>query len=95
MTKAKQEIISFKADPALLEALKGVENRSAFIRAAVLTALGNLCPLCQGSGILSPSQRQHWEAFARHHKVQECDDCHEYHIVCDQHDQHTHGDEPT
>jgi len=80
--KKKSEIITFKADETLLEAIKGVENRSRFIREAILAALENVCPLCQGVGILSVNQRRHWDRFARYHSLQECDDCHEVHLVC-------------
>jgi hypothetical protein len=80
--KAKSEIITFKADPALRAALEGVPNRSEFIRAAVLAALDGSCPLCQGTGILSAAQKRHWNAFASDHALRECDDCHELHLVC-------------
>ena len=33
--KRKQEIITFKADEPLLEAMRGISNRSEFIRAAI------------------------------------------------------------
>ncbi len=82
MSKPKPEVVTFKADEALLDALKGIENRSEFIRNAVLTALKNTCPLCQGAGVLTPKQREHWERFARSHPVEECDDCHEMHLRC-------------
>ena len=82
MTSRKQEMITFKADEALLEALRGVANRSEFIRAALLEALGGTCPLCHGTGMLSVRQREHWEEFSRDHSVEECSDCHEFRIVC-------------
>jgi len=82
MSKLKHEIITFKADASLLKAMRGVANRSEFIRSAVLAALENVCPLCKGSGILSPDQREHWEAFSADHSVEECRDCHELHLVC-------------
>ena len=81
--KKKSEIITFKADASLLEALQGVENRSSFIRAAVLAALDSTCPLCKGSGILTPNQRKHWQEFSDKHSIRECDDCNELHLVCD------------
>ena len=80
----KSEIITFKADDALLDALRGIRNRSEFIRSAVLSALESNCPLCGGSGILSPKQREHWREFAVHHALRECEECHEVHLVCDQ-----------
>lgn len=81
--RKKPEIITFKVDESLLEALRGVENRSEFIRNAVLAALDNTCPLCKGAGILTPNQRKHWDEFADHHTFAECGDCHEVHLVCD------------
>jgi hypothetical protein len=82
MAKNKQEIITFKADSSLLDAMKGIPNRSAFIRSAVLAALDSMCPLCRGTGVLTPDQRKHWEAFAVDHAVTECEECHELHVVC-------------
>ena len=78
----KSEIITFKADEALVQALDGVANRSQFIRDAVLAALENACPLCGGSGILSANQKRHWGRFARDHSVRKCKTCHELHLVC-------------
>ena len=80
--KSKTEIVTFKADQSLVEALKSVPNRSEFIRASVMQALQSVCPLCQGSGILSPAQKSHWENLATDHQIEECDDCHELRIVC-------------
>ena len=65
-----------------VEALRGITNRSSFIRSAILTALENTCPLCLGTGILTPEQRVHWDRFAKDHAVQECKVCHEWHLVC-------------
>jgi hypothetical protein len=79
----KEEVITFKVDESLAEALGGIRNRSEFIRRAILAALDSTCPLCQGTGILTPSQRKHWQEFAEHHHVDQCDTCHETHLVCD------------
>ncbi len=78
----KEQVITFKADSSLLEAMRGVPNRSAFIRAACLAALDSTCPLCGGTGILSPNQKLHWETLARDHSVEECEECHELRLVC-------------
>jgi hypothetical protein len=86
MPKTKPEVISFKADRSLAQALAVIPNRSQFIRAAVLAALDNVCPLCQGTGILTPEQKRHWEGFSRDHQLTECRQCHAYHLVC-RHDQ--------
>lgn len=81
--KRKEEIITFKVDERLSAAMSGIENRSAFIRDAILAALGNTCPVCRGTGMLSVSQRSHWADFAAHHHVQQCNECDEEYLVCD------------
>jgi len=84
MAKARKgpSIVTFKADESLLEALQGVENRSEFIRTALLAALENICPVCKGRGILTPNQKEHWRAFAADHGLEECNDCHEFYLAC-------------
>ena len=82
MKNRKADIVTFKADGALLGAMKGIENRSQFIRGAILAALDNACPLCMGTGVLTAGQKVHWQAFAEHHALKECPDCHETHLTC-------------
>ncbi len=82
MKKNKSEVITFKADEALSEELKQIPNRSAFIRAAVTAALASTCPLCQGTGFLTPKQKEHWETFAKNHSVKKCRECDEMHLIC-------------
>lgn len=82
MARTKSEIVTFKVDESLLQSMRGIPNRSDFIRRAVIAALDNTCPLCQGTGVLTPPQREHWDRFARTHDVVECKDCHEMHLVC-------------
>ena len=84
MTSQKQTVISLKVDDSLVEALRGVPNRSEFIRDAILAALDSACPLCGGTGILSPRQKEHWDDFVRSHPLRECRDCHELHLTCSQ-----------
>ena len=51
---------------------------------ALLSALDSTCLLCQGTGILSPSQREHWDVFSKHHRVARCGDgCGENILYCD------------
>jgi len=80
--RGKDQIITFKADEALVEAMHGLPNRSEFIRAAVLAALDSVCPLCNGTGVLSPHQREHWTEFSRNHVMEQCTDCGEDRLVC-------------
>jgi hypothetical protein len=82
-SRKKQDIVTFKVDEPLREAMNGINNRSEFIRAAILAALDSVCPLCKGSGILTPDQRRHWVEFAEHHALAECQDCHAMHLVCE------------
>ena len=82
MAKLKPEIITFKVDNSVKEAMRGISNRSDFIRAAVLAALEGICPVCSGSGRISPNQRRHWDAFVKDHSLVECVTCHEAHLVC-------------
>ena len=80
--RRKHEIITFKVDESLSDALRGIPNRSEFIRSAILAALDSLCPLCRGTGILTPEQRQHWDGFSEDHAIKQCADCNAYHLVC-------------
>jgi len=80
--RRKTGIITFKADASLLEAIKSVPNRSAFIRTAILAALDSACPVCGGTGVLSANQMRHWESFAEDHALEECGKCHEVRVVC-------------
>ncbi len=91
----KDEIVTFKVDQSLLEAMRGVPNRSHFIRTAILAALDSVCPVCKGSGILTPNQQRHWEAFAADHALEECDHCHEVRLVCasSAHDHRAHAEQ--
>ena len=82
MPRSKTEVVSFKADAALLDAMRGVTNRSEFIRTAILSALDSTCPLCSGSGTLTPNQMRHWNDLATDHSVEECKDCREVRLVC-------------
>jgi len=92
MRRSKQDMISFKADRSLLEAMKGIENRSGFIRDAILAALDGACPLCMGTGILTTQQKAHWDAFAKTHSVVQCGHCNEMHLICDQDAPEGHAD---
>lgn len=83
MKKNKSEIITFKVDEVLLEAVRNVPNRSEFIRSAILLALDSICPLCSGTGLMTPAQKEHWNKFQSDHHVEKCADCQELHLICD------------
>jgi metal-responsive CopG/Arc/MetJ family transcriptional regulator len=77
-----QEVITFKVDPAVLELMKGIPNRSEFIRTAILSALDSICPLCKGNGVLTPKSKEHWDDFSKLHQMTECGHCDEIKIEC-------------
>lgn len=84
----KQQVVSFKVDAQLAKLLEAVPNKSEFIRHSILQALDNSCPLCNGTGILNPSQKRHWEAFQADHKLVRCEECNEVHLECEHQDHH-------
>ena len=82
MSTHKQDTITFKVDDDLAGIIRRLPNRSDFIRKAILHALDNACPLCQGAGILTPSQKKHWDEFLHDHQVTHCDECDSLYISC-------------
>jgi DnaJ-class molecular chaperone len=78
----KSDVITFKVDGELKDALNRMKNRSEFIRSALMAALDGTCPLCRGSGTLTPRQMEHWAAFSRVHRMSECEDCHGIKFEC-------------
>lgn len=83
MKKEKLDIITFKVPESLREAMKGIPNRSEFIRTAVVAALDSICPLCKGTGVIMPNQRSHWDQFVTDHHFEECETCNAVHLVCE------------
>lgn len=84
-TEKKSAVITFKAEGKMLDALNDIPNRSEFIRAAVLNALSETCPLCGGAGFLNAKQRQHWEEFSRQHTIRHCRKCDALTFECREH----------
>jgi DnaJ-class molecular chaperone len=76
------EALTFKVSKGIAALLKGIKNRSEFIRNAVVTALENICPWCKGSGVLTPKQKEHWIKFSESHRMRKCGDCHELTLIC-------------
>ncbi|MCG3205814.1 MAG: hypothetical protein KCHDKBKB_02537 [Elusimicrobia bacterium] len=76
------EVLTFKVSSEIAELMKGIKNRSGFIRDAIISAFENICPWCKGSGVLNPKQKEHWVRFSKRHKQRECGDCHELKLVC-------------
>lgn len=80
--KKKEGVITFKVNVDMYDVIKDIPNRSEFIRAAIMMALENICPLCNGTGLLTPKQKEHWVNFTRDHAVKRCEDCDELFIEC-------------
>jgi hypothetical protein len=79
----KEEVITFKVDSELAAFLKKLPNRSAFIRHSIVEALGNFCPVCSGTGLLTRSQKKHWESFSKSHPLKKCTKCDELYLTCE------------
>jgi len=84
----KEEIITFKVDRELVDRMKGIRNRSEFIRAAILAAMENVCPLCTGTGVLTVRQADYWSSFMQRHHIEVAE--REARLVCDAGRKHAH-----
>lgn len=80
--KKKRDVITFKVDESLHQIIKDIPNRSEFIRSAIISALGSICPLCNGTGMLNPEQKRHWDEFTTNHSIETCEECQERVLVC-------------
>ena len=78
----KEQVVTFKVDRKLQQALNLIPNKSEFIRNAVLDALGTQCPLCGGTGVLNDDQRKHFDDFMENHSIHRCGECNQLHIKC-------------
>jgi hypothetical protein len=83
MSISKTDLITFKVEHPLAELINKMPNKSDFIRKSILASLQNTCPLCQGTGVLTPQQQGHWKSFTEHHKIERCADCNAVHLQCD------------
>ena len=83
MKSKNDNVITFKVDKDLKSLLESVPNRSAFIRSAILAAAEQTCPMCQGSGMLTEHQKNHWQKFTNDHDVINCKSCQAMHFRID------------
>lgn len=79
----KEQTVTFKVDSRMYEQLQNLPNKSEFIRSSLFQALNNICPLCNGTGVLNPCQQKHWEDFMANHHLEKCEDCKSVHISCE------------
>lgn len=80
--KKKERVFTFKTDEGLAEILDRIPNKSEFIRKAIEVALENKCPLCTGTGTLTPAQHKHMQHFLTLHPLRKCEECDAVHFVC-------------
>jgi hypothetical protein len=79
----KEQTVTFKVDSRMYEQLKNIPNKSEFIRNSLFQALNNICPLCNGEGVLNSCQQEHWDKFiAEHHHLEKCSTCNTVHLAC-------------
>lgn len=78
----KERVFTFKADEGLAELLDSLPNKSEFIRKAIEEAIGKRCPLCNGTGAISPAQNSHMQEFLALHPLKRCEECDAIHFVC-------------
>jgi hypothetical protein len=83
MENPKTALITFKVEHSLAELIDRLPNKSEFIRHALLAAFSNTCPLCQGAGVLTPGQLEHWKHFTEHHSVERCPECNSVYLSCE------------
>jgi|GEM_PF-406585 hypothetical protein len=78
----KNYIVSFKLDKKLYDRLSIIDDKSEFIRNAIFDALENICPFCNGKGVLNQFQMEHLNNFLKDHKIKKCEKCGELYIEC-------------
>lgn len=86
----KERVFTFKADEGLSEILDRIPNKSEFIRKAIEVALEHKCPLCNGTGSLTPAQQSHMQHFLTLHSLEKCEECNAVHLVCQTDDNRSH-----
>lgn len=72
---AKTEIVAFKVEESLALFLNKLQNKSDFIRKAIIAQMGMTCPLCNGSGVVPSGLHAHYEPLLTKHAVRKCDGC--------------------
>jgi hypothetical protein len=71
----KTQIVAFKVEEELAEFLNKLQNKSAFIRKAIIAQLGMACPLCQGSGTVPRGVHEHYGPVLAKNNQRKCDGC--------------------
>jgi hypothetical protein len=77
MTKntGKQLAVSFKVEPELASMLNGLQNKSDFIRKAIMDQFAIACPLCAGRGFVLKAIRDHFAPLIEAYLARACAHC--------------------
>lgn len=73
--KSKHRIVTFKVEEGLAAHLDSMPNKSEFIRKALLAALLEPCPVCQGKGSVPRGLRTDLEKLFRKSEFVPCSYC--------------------
>ena len=73
--KGKQRVVTFKVEDEIASFLDAMPNKSDFIRKALLAALMEPCPICQGKGSVPRSLRRDLELIFQKQKSVPCSFC--------------------
>ena len=71
----KTQIVAFKVEEDLADFLNKLQNKSAFIRKAIIAQLGMACPLCEGSGTVPRGLHEHYAPVLAKNNMRKCDKC--------------------
>ncbi len=73
--KIKQRVVTFKVEDEIAAFLDAMPNKSEFIRKALLAALMEPCPICQGKGSVPRSLRRDLEVIFEKQQSVPCAFC--------------------
>ena len=73
--KAKQRIVTFKVEDEFASFLDSMPNKSEFIRKALLAALMEPCPVCNGKGSVPRSLRADLQKIFAEREFVPCSHC--------------------
>jgi hypothetical protein len=71
----KTQVVAFKVEEELAGFLNGLPNKSDFIRRAIYSQFGLVCPLCRGVGSVSKEKHDHFESFLKKWDLHQCGSC--------------------
>jgi hypothetical protein len=73
--RGSSRVFAFRADPEMVKLLSAMPNASDFIRKAISRSIEEPCPVCVGSGLVSPGFRDQLERLGGHFLLRRCSCC--------------------